>query len=189
MAMPPSEPETIVARSGGSAAQPTPARGSGGPPAGDAPMSEPPQGQKPRRRIWPWLLGCAGLVVIGCFAAGVGGYFFFNDWLQENLPGLVPTAEEPAVAYILDTSSRMGLPSEQGTRLSVAQAILAEIVRPADSGLTSGLRVFGGGALPQACEDTELVVTFAPANQSAIAEGALGLQVGSAGMARAVRVG
>ena len=170
MAMPPSEPETVIARSGGSGAQPTPARGSSGP----------PQGQKPRRRIWPWLLGCAGLVVIGCFASGVVGYFFFRDWIEENVPGLLPTAEEPAVAYILDTSSRMGLPSEQGTRLSVAQAILAEIVRPADPGLTSGLRVFGGGALPQACEDTELVVTFAPANQSAIAEGALGLQVGGA---------
>src|SRR3990172_2534724 len=181
MAMPPSEPETIVARSGGSAAQPTPARGSGGPPAGDAPMSGPPQGPKPRRRIWPWLLGCAGLLVIGCFVAGIGGYYFFRDWFDQNLAGLLPTAEQPAVAYILDTSGRMGLPSEQGTRLSVAQAILAEIVRPADPGLTSGLRVFGGGALPQACEDTELVVSFAPANQSAIAEGALGLEGGGGG--------
>src|SRR3972149_610450 len=105
MAMPPSEPETIVARSDRSAAQPTPARGSGGPPGGagaGAPMSGPPQGPKPRRRIWPWLLGCAGLVVIGCFAAGVGGYFFFNDWLQENLPGLLPTPQKAAGAHILD---------------------------------------------------------------------------------------
>jgi len=168
MAMPPAEPETIVKRSGAPAPQPGPSGG-------------PPQGQKPRRRIWPWLLGCAFLLLIGCCAIGFAVYRFAPDWLQSILPAdLLPTAEEPAVAYILDTSSRMGLPSEQGTRLSVAQAILAEIVRPADPGLTSGLRVFGGGALPQACEDTELVVTFAPANQSAIAEGALGLQAGGA---------
>jgi hypothetical protein len=128
--------------------------------------------------MWPWLLGCAGLLVIGCFAAGIGSYLFFRDWFDENLADFLPAAEEPAVAYILDTSSRMGQPYEQGTRLAVAQAILAEIVRPADPALTSGLRVFGGGARETPCEDTELVVSFAPANQSAIADGALGLQVG-----------
>jgi hypothetical protein len=136
--------------------------------------------QKPRRRIWPFLVGCAALVVLGCSAIGIGVYFFARDWFDQNLAGLLPGTEEPAVAYILDTSSRMGLPSEQGTRLAVAQAILAEIVRPADPKMTSGLRVFGGGALPAACEDTELVVSFAPANQTAVADGALGLHVGAA---------
>src|SRR5205085_3646978 len=54
-------------------------------------------------------------------------------------------------------------------RLSVAQAVLAEIVRPAAPSLTAGLRVFGGGSQPEACQDTQLVVPLARASQAQIA--------------------
>lgn len=168
MSMPSDSPPTVKADS---AAPPTPGVASGGQVAGAPPARR-------GRSIWPFLIGCAGLLLVGCFAIGIAAYFFGRDWLQDNLAGLLPIAEEPTVAYILDTSPRMSLDSEGGTRLAVAQAILAEIVRPADPSLTSGLRVFGGGALPQACEDTELVVSYAPANQSVIAQELLELQVG-----------
>ncbi len=124
-----------------------------------------------RSRLPLILIGCAVLLVFGCFVAGgVGAYFLLRDRVQAR--------EEPAVAYILDTSPRMSLSAEQGTRLSVAQAILAEVVRPADPELTAGLRVFGSGALAQSCEDTELVVPFAPANQSTIADQLMALAAG-----------
>jgi hypothetical protein len=50
---------------------------------------------------------------------------------------------------------------------------MAEIVRTADPRLTAGLRVFGTGAQQQGCQDTDLVVPFATANQERI-EGRLG---------------
>jgi hypothetical protein len=118
------------------------------------------------------IIGCAVLLIFACLVAGaVGAFFLLRD--------RIASAVEPAVAYILDTSPRMSNSAEQGTRLSVAQAILAEIVRPADPQLTSGLRVFGSGALSESCEDTELVVPFAPANQSTIADELIGLGIGA----------
>ncbi len=127
--------------------------------------------RKPRNRLIlrGWVASLAFLIVV---AGGVGAVLSFRERLSPP--------EEPAVAYILDTSPRMGLPGEGGSRLSVAQAILAEIVRPTDPTYTTGLRVFGSGARPAACEDTELVVPFSAANQSAIADRLLGLQVGAA---------
>ena len=136
------------------------------------PAASPAPEPRPRRRRLI-LLGCGAALAFLCVASGgVGAYLYFRD--------RTGPAEEPAVAYILDTSPRMNLSSEGGSRLSVAQAILAEIVRPADPTYTTGLRVFGSGARPAACEDTELVVPFSAANQSAIADRLLGLQVGAA---------
>ena len=132
-----------------------------------------PETKPPNRRRRLLLIGCGAALAFACLAAGVVGAFnFFRD--------RVGSADEPAVAYILDTSPRMSLSGEEGTRLSIAQAILAEIVRPADPTYTTGLRVFGSGALPQPCEDTDLVVPFSAANQSTIADRLLGLQVGAA---------
>lgn len=112
------------------------------------------------------------LLLIACLGAGgIGAYFLTR--------GDEAAAEEPTVAYILDTSPRMSLESEGSSRLSIAQAIMAEVVRPADPELNSGLRVFGSGAVTQSCDDTELVVPFAPSNQPAIADELLGLSVGA----------
>jgi hypothetical protein len=108
-------------------------------------------------------------------AAVVGVYF----WLSPTR--VVTTGEQPAVEYILDASPRMGLPAQggdSGTRLSVAQGVLAEIVRPAKSDLTAGLRVFGTGVIPEACRDTELLVPLTQANQAEISNRLLALEVG-----------
>src|SRR5689334_17798840 len=106
------------------------------------------------------LASCLVVVVVGLACAGVaaGGYYLFSQRAR-------PT--QPAVEYILDASPRMAQPAETdgGTRLGVAQGVLAEIVRPADPKITAGLRVFGTGALPQACQDTRLVVPLAVAVQ------------------------
>jgi len=132
-----------------------------------------PETNSPNRRKRPLLIGCGAALAFLCLASGaVGAFLYLRD--------RVGPAEEPAVAYILDTSPRMNLSGEEGTRLSIAQAILAEIVRPADPTYTTGLRVFGSGARPQPCEDTDLVVPFSAANQSAISDRLLGLQVGAA---------
>jgi hypothetical protein len=56
---------------------------------------------------------------------------------------------------------------------------MAEVIRPADPEFTAGLRVFGSGAIAQSCDDTELVVPFAPSNQPAIADELLGLTIGA----------
>jgi hypothetical protein len=131
---------------------------------------------QPRKRRTPWVLigSCAAIVGGICLAGvAVAAYLlYFRDRIGPS--------EEPAVAYILDTSTRMGLATEEGSRLAVAQAVMAEVVRPASPSLTSGLRVFGSGGVGQACSDTELVVPFARANQSAIADELAGLQVGAA---------
>jgi hypothetical protein len=84
-----------------------------------------------------------------------------------------PAVSEPAVAYILDTSQRMRLPaagSPGQTRLELARAALAEVIRPAEPSLRSGMRVFGSGANPESCSDTDLIVPFAPSNSSRIAD-------------------
>jgi hypothetical protein len=82
-----------------------------------------------------------------------------------------PAGPQPVVAYVLDTSARMQLPaqgSSGATRLSVAESVLAEALRPSEASLTSGLRVFGAGSNTDSCKDTSVVVPFAPANQTQI---------------------
>jgi len=131
-------------------------------------QTEPQSGEGRRNTV---IIFVAVLLLIACLGAGgIGAYFLTR--------GDQSADEEPAVAYILDTSPRMNLAAEQGTRLSVAQAIMAEVVRPADPELTAGLRVFGSGAIAQSCDDTELIVPFSTDNQSAIADGLQGLAVG-----------
>jgi hypothetical protein len=105
--------------------------------------------------------GCLVLAALCCLVVLIaGGFYYFQTRTA---------AENPGVAYVLDTSTRMGLQSQGGSRLEVAQGIMSEIVRPGNPQLTSGLRVFGSGVIDQSCEDTELVVPFETANQQRIA--------------------
>jgi len=100
--------------------------------------------------------GCLCLVV-----AAIGIFLFIRS--------RQPSKAEPAVAYILDSSGRMSQPADSNqTRMAVAQAVMAEVIRPGDPGEVSGLRVFGSGAASDACTDTSLVVPFATANQTNI---------------------
>lgn len=116
-------------------------------------------------------LGCVILLAACCvLLAAAAGFYYLRGRSQ---------VESPGVAYILDTSPRMSLDTEGGSRLTVAQSVMAEIVRPANPSLTSGLRVFGSGASEQSCRDTELVVPFRPGNQQEIAAGLESLQTGS----------
>jgi von Willebrand factor type A domain len=131
-------------------------------------QTEPQSGEGRRNTV---IIFVVVLLLIACLGAGgIGAYFLTR--------GDQAAEEEPAVAYILDTSPRMNLAAEQGTRLSVAQAIMAEVVRPADPELTAGLRVFGSDAVAQACDDTELIVPFSTDNQAAIADSLRRLAVG-----------
>jgi hypothetical protein len=122
----------------------------------------------PRRR-WPIYaaIGCAVVIVcISAVAVAAGAYSYFR--------GQRAATAQPTIEYILDASPRMQTTSTSGdTRLVVARGVLADIVRTADPRLTAGLRVFGTGALPQGCQDTDLLVPFAPANQDQI-ESSLG---------------
>ena len=145
----------------------------------------PVPGPAPRRSMAPYL--AAGCVLIGlcvlCALVG-GGYFFFTQ-------RTVASAAAPSVEYILDASPRMAQPAqgENGSRLSVARGVLAEVVRPSDPAVTAGLRVFGSGAQPIACSDTNLLVPLAPANQAQISTHLLALTAGSnsdAAMAQAM---
>jgi len=142
-------------------------------------MTAQPVASSQNRRNWmPIAAGCAALAVCLCLAGSAGaGYLWLSQRGQNR-------GDQPAVEYILDASPRMALPAagaaENATRLAVAQGVLAEIVRPADPAVTAGLRVFGNGALPVACEDTDLLVPLAPANQGAISDRALALQAGAA---------
>lgn len=117
-----------------------------------------------RKRTAPLLIAGGGLAACLCLLAalGLGGYWFFQ---QEQ-----STVAPPAVVYILDASPRMAQATEGGTRLSVARAVLAEIVRSADTSVAAALRVFGTGAVEAACQDTELLVPLAAASQGQIAQ-------------------
>lgn len=126
------------------------------------------------------LIGCAALLILVCCAAVVGGIAYFY------MRGRPIVQAQPAVEYILDASPRMQQPSEGGTRLTVARGVLAEIIRPSDPELTAGLRVFGSGALPAACSDTDLLVPLAPASQGEISDSLLGLDAGSSSEAAMV---
>jgi hypothetical protein len=113
------------------------------------------------------LVGCGLAAACLCLAAVAAGAFFY-------FRGRSAKAAEPTIEYILDASPRMASPSSGGEpRIVVARGVLAEIVRTADPRLTAGLRVFGTGAVPQGCEDTDLVVPLAVSNQGTI-EGSLG---------------
>ncbi len=117
-----------------------------------------------RKRSWVWWAagGCVLLLLLACaIAAAVGAYLYF----QRN----ASSADQPTVEYILDSSPRMALSTQGNSRIEVARGVMAEIVRPANPDLTSGLRVFGNGALPQPCQDTQLIVPFAQSNQDQIA--------------------
>ena len=138
-------------------------------------MTEPtPPAARPSRR--PLLLilgGCALLLLCGLVASGAAGAYFFATRARAD-------TTQPAVEYILDASPRMSLADAGGTRLAVAQGVLAEVIRPASPDLTAGLRVFGTGAQPQACQDTNLIVPLAPSNQSEISSRVTEVQAGAA---------
>lgn len=114
------------------------------------------------RWLVPALAGCGLIAACVCVAAAAaGGYAYFRTPRGSTS---VPTIE-----YVLDASPRMESPSSSGEpRLVVARGVLADIVRTADPGLTAGLRVFGTGAQPQGCEDTDLVVPLASSNHTTI---------------------
>jgi hypothetical protein len=132
------------------------------------------QSSAAKRRTWVWWVagGCVLLLIMACVVAAAAGVFFF---LQRNRP----TAGQPTVEYILDSSPRMAQPTEGGSRIEVARGVMAEIVRPANPALTSGLRVFGNGALPTPCQDTKLIVPFAASNQDQIANQLEAVKAGS----------
>lgn len=112
------------------------------------------------------LAGCGvAAVCLVAVVAAVAAFFIVR--------GRGGKAAEPTIEYILDASPRMESASDGDTRIGTARGIMAEIVRTADPRLTAGLRVFGTGAQPQGCQDTDLVVPFATANQGRI-EGRLG---------------
>jgi len=113
------------------------------------------------------LVGCGLAAACLCLTGVAAGAYFY-------LRGRQATSAEPTIEYVLDASPRMESPSSSGEpRIVVARGVLGEIVRTADPRLTAGLRVFGTGALPQGCEDTDLVVPLAASNQGEI-EGTLG---------------
>src|SRR4051812_38804088 len=102
-----------------------------------SPPATPPARRSPLVYV---AIGCGVLLLcVACAGLAGGAYYYFSGR---------PGAQQPAVEYILDTSPRMAQPAENdaGTRLEVAQGVLAEIVRPADAKVTAGLRVFGTGA-------------------------------------------
>lgn len=119
-------------------------------------------------------LGALALVGV-CLCVGVMGGAAFAYFANRD-------QAEPAVEYILDASPRMAQAGTGGqeTRLSVARAVLAEIVRPADGAVSAGLRVFGNGAVPEACRDTALLVPLAPASQGRIATTLTAVEAGQA---------
>ncbi len=136
-------------------------------------MTARPSTERQRSPYAVSLAACLVVVVAGlaCVALAGGAYYLYT---------LRAAPAQPAVEYILDASPRMAQPAETdgGTRLAVAQGVLAEIVRPADQRTTAGLRVFGTGALPQACQDTRLVVPLAVAVQGQISSQLLGVASG-----------
>jgi hypothetical protein len=129
----------------------------------------------PSRR--PFLIAGAVAVVFLCLCltalAASGGFYYFRD------PGsATPSA---SVQYVLDVSSRMALPADGGggSRLAVAQGVMAEVVRPSSVPL-AGLRVFGSGATTPGCDDTRLVVPVTAGSQARIAQELASLENGPA---------
>jgi hypothetical protein len=128
----------------------------------------------PKKRTWKWVVagGCALLLLLACVVAVAVGVYYYLHRTR-------PAGAQPTVEYILDSSPRMAEQTEGGSRIEVARGVMAEIVRPASPSLTSGLRVFGNGALPSPCQDTQLIVPFALSNQGQIANQLEGVKAGS----------
>jgi hypothetical protein len=127
-----------------------------------------------QRNMW-LALGGVLMAACLCLALGVGGGVAV--YLNHSQP--TASAEGASVMYVLDASPRMALPGESGTpRLTVARGVLAEIVRPADPAVLSGLRVFGTGAVKQACQDTHLLVPLGPSSQKLISDKVSTLEAG-----------
>jgi hypothetical protein len=120
--------------------------------------------------------GCALLAVCGLALVAVGSGLW---WLAQR----GADTSQPTVEYVVDASTRMALPAEGGgssTRLGVARAVLAEIVRPAAANVTAGLRSFGVSDLAaDVCQDSNLLVPLGPANQGLIADQLLALDHGA----------
>jgi formylglycine-generating enzyme required for sulfatase activity len=136
-------------------------------PASSSPRS------KSRRRLWLALSGGAVVVLCLCLLVGVVGGVALYLYRSQ------PVGLSAVVEYVLDASPRMAQPGESGSpRLTIARAVLAEIVRPADPSLVAGLRIFGSGAVTQSCQDTSLLVPLALSSQGLIADRASALEAG-----------
>ncbi|MEP7358958.1 MAG: hypothetical protein ABI847_17040 [Anaerolineales bacterium] len=134
-------------------------------------MTTPSPAARPTRRWLPFAIGCAALLAGGLVAAlAAGGFLLLRSRAQTGTP---------SVEYILDASPRMTEGSAGETRLSQAQGVLAEIVRPADAKVTAGLRVFGTGAQTSLCQDSDLLVPLAPASQGVISDRLVALTAGA----------
>src|SRR5690242_4822304 len=105
----------------------------------------------PRSR-WPLIAGAGCALLLACvvIAAALAAVLALRG-------RGVAQAAPPNVEYVLDASPRMLEATDGGTRLDVAEGILAEIIRPASPAVAAGLRVFGTGQLSGACQDTNLL--------------------------------
>lgn len=139
-------------------------------PMATIPPVTPPPLDSSRRRL-P-LIGIGLLVGLGCIAVAAIAALIL-------LRGRGGVGDQPAVAYIMDISPRMSLSAGADTRLAVARAIFADVVRRSKPELTAGLRVFGADTAAEPCADTELVVPFAVDNRAQIASQLNGLAVGA----------
>ena len=126
-----------------------------------------------QRRMW-FGLGAGGVVVLClCLVLGAGGGVALYLTRHQT------SAASAIVEYVLDASPRMAQPGDTGKpRLTVARGVLADIVRPTDPSVVSGLRVFGTGAVTQSCQDTNLLVPLGPSSARQIADKVTGLEVG-----------
>ncbi len=130
-----------------------------------------PTRSAPRSRRPFVVAACAVAAVCLCLAGAVAAYFLFRDRFAQS--------NEPTVEYVLDASPRMQTSSGGDPRITVARGVLAEIVRASDPRLTAGLRLFGSEAVLESCQDTDLIVPFAEANQEAIAGRLDGVDAGA----------
>jgi hypothetical protein len=138
-------------------------------------MTGEPSRPNSTRSLWLGLSGVGLAAIVGVCLVSILAVSAIVYYLRQ------PAAPEPTVAYLLDTSHRMSLPaagSQGQTRLELAQAVLAEVIRPAEPSLRSGMRVFGSGAKPESCKDTDLIVPFGSSNRTQIADTLLSLSPG-----------
>ena len=98
------------------------------------------------------------VVVAGLFCAG--------------LPGGAPAQENRSIALILDASGSMNAALGRGTRIEAAKEAVAAFLAELDPGTRIAYRAYGHQSPRERhdCEDTELMVGFAPAaaNREAI---------------------